>query len=89
MDKLEERLQHLTIPDFYPLLMLTDTNTDDNSKIAEMVRLPLSIRETDIEYQFHRMILFQRYLESKYYPRIMPIYGSVICIPIYYIDFRT
>ncbi|KAI6653363.1 hypothetical protein LOD99_3583 [Oopsacas minuta] len=63
MDKLNERLNHLTTPDFYPLLILTDQSIPPQIP-KDSIGLPASIKEKDVEYQFHRVILFRRLLES-------------------------
>ena len=39
------------------------------STVHESAKLPLAIRERDIEYQFHRVIVFSRLLEGYPYSR--------------------
>ena len=65
MGKLHERLEHLTTPDFYPLLTLTDQSIPPQIP-KDSMSLPASIKEKDVEYQFHRVIMFRRLLESKF-----------------------
>lgn len=50
--------------DFIGLLIVytREYRVDD----AEVRNLPLVIRERDVEYQFHRMLLFHRLLKVKY-----------------------
>lgn len=63
MDTLYQRLQHIPLSGYYPLI-------HNKSKIIakfdvplyEVNGLPLIIRERDPEYQFHRVILLRRLL---------------------------
>jgi len=58
LDLLVNRLQHLKITDYDPLIdhvKESDSTTD---------KLPLVIREKDTEYQFHRIVLFDRLLSA-------------------------
>ena len=44
---------------------LTSRSYEVPGPAPDMTDLPLIIREKDIEYQFHRVILFQRLLEVR------------------------
>ena len=68
MEKLNERLNHLTTPDFYPLLILTDQSIPPQIP-KDSLTLPASIKEKDVEYQFHRIVMFRRLLESEFHLR--------------------
>ncbi|XP_050532151.1 TBC domain-containing protein kinase-like protein isoform X2 [Daktulosphaira vitifoliae] len=56
LDLLANRLQHLKITDYYPSI----DEIKERSDVTDT--LPLVIREKDTEYQFHRIILFDRLL---------------------------
>lgn len=58
LDLLVNRLQHLKITDYDPLIDKIKECDDTTDK------LPLVIREKDTEYQFHRIVLFDRLLSS-------------------------
>ena len=64
MEKLNERLNHLTTPDFYPLLILSDQSIPPQVP-KDSQALPPSIKDKDVEYQFHRVVIFRRLLEGK------------------------
>ena len=85
MDKLIERLNHLTTPDFYPLLILNDQSIPPQIP-KDSVALPASIKEKDVEYQFHRVVMFRRLLESELISSIghLHSYYSLNCI-LYYL----
>lgn len=44
------------------------------SSMHESAKLPLAIKEKDVEYQFHRVIMFSRLLES--YPHSLKLIVS-------------
>lgn len=56
LDLLMARLAHVSPIQFLPLVDVPSAETSDTS------RLPRVIRERDTEYQFHRLILFERLL---------------------------
>lgn len=58
LDLLVSRLQHLKITDYEPLI----DQMNEHNNITE--KLPLIIRERDTEYQFHRIVLFDRLLSA-------------------------
>ncbi|CAG0915447.1 unnamed protein product [Notodromas monacha] len=65
LDQLRSRLQNLSPRSYYPLLdeiEKSDGPFSESSK--EAVKLPLVIREKDVEYQLHRMLVFKRLLEG-------------------------
>lgn len=58
---LRNRLEHIDSVAYYPLVVTEDLFKIDLSATEE---LPLVIREKDVEYQFHRIILFERLLDG-------------------------
>ncbi|KAF2351881.1 Rab-GTPase-TBC domain [Trinorchestia longiramus] len=62
---LECRLAHILPATYYPLIMQQEDSTDN----IEARKLPLVIREKDVEYQLHRIILFRRLLKAYPYYR--------------------
>jgi len=58
LDLLVNRLQHLKITDYEPFIDQIKERNDTTEK------LPLVIREKDTEYQFHRIVLFDRLLSA-------------------------
>lgn len=58
LDLLINRFQHLKITDYNPLIDKIKERDDTADK------LPLIIREKDTEYQFHRIVLFDRLLST-------------------------
>ncbi|EDO40792.1 predicted protein [Nematostella vectensis] len=65
--QLRERLRHLDEAVYYPLI----EEDDPASKTAmlDSAELPLVIRERTVDYQFHRVVLFQRLLLGYPYTR--------------------
>ncbi|XP_045492312.1 TBC domain-containing protein kinase-like protein [Colias croceus] len=57
LDILKNRLAHISPHDFYPLM-------HERRKEYDAVTLPKIIREKDTEYQFYRLIWFQRLLHG-------------------------
>lgn len=72
MQSLQQRIAQLPFSAFHPLLE-TSSCIIPTDEPPEAGSLPLIIREKDIEYQFHRVILFQRLL----------LVG--VCIPVKYL----
>ncbi|XP_071951591.1 TBC domain-containing protein kinase-like protein isoform X2 [Antedon mediterranea] len=69
LDQLRERLQNVDEEAYYPLLedeksMGSLPHSTSNNSISETANLPLIIREKDIEYQFHRVVLYERLLKG-------------------------
>jgi len=66
LDELEKRLAKMPIEILHPLLeggdLEFEKRQEDFDKMNE--RQPLGVRETDFEYQFHRLILFERLVTS-------------------------
>lgn len=58
LDLLVNRLQHLKITDYVPRIDKVKERKDTTGN------LPLVIREKDTEYQFHRIVLFERLLSA-------------------------
>ena len=72
-------------------LLLIVSHSDDGEEVQrsfqsqpsaqhESARLPLVIKEKDVEYQFHRLVLFSRLLESYPYSRERIISEAIIDI---------
>jgi len=59
LDQLRHRLEHIDPMCYYPLVVEDDLYPID---LSETAKLPLVIREKDVEYQYHRIILFERLL---------------------------
>lgn len=57
---LQAHLAHIPLESYYPIITKSEYRVDD----AEVRHLPLVIRERDVEYQFHRMLLFHRLLKA-------------------------
>ncbi|XP_013390013.1 TBC domain-containing protein kinase-like protein [Lingula anatina] len=72
LDQLRQRLKDIPEEAYYPLL--EDENSiqgnmqagpeQNSEETSETSRLPLVIKEKDVEYQFHRIILFSRLLKG-------------------------
>lgn len=63
LNLLKSRLSHISPHDFYPLM-------HERKKQYDAVTLPKIIRERDTEYQFYRLLWFQRLLHG--YPHTAP-----------------
>ncbi len=63
-DNLIKRLKSLDTAFYYPLIDQTRDITANTETLKLTSTQPLSIRETDIEYQFNRLVLFSRYLSA-------------------------
>ncbi|ESO83835.1 hypothetical protein LOTGIDRAFT_132681 [Lottia gigantea] len=71
-DQLRNRLQDIEEKAYYPLL--EDDNlglptSPSSGDLSDTASLPLVIKERDIEYQFHRIILYERLLKAYPYKR--------------------
>lgn len=80
LGQLRKRLEHIDATAYYPLVVEDDLCPVDTSETA---KLPLVIREKDVEYQFHRIILFERLLEGYPYTRDRIVKEARIDIPPY------
>lgn len=74
LELLMTRLSHIPTRDFYPLLTCPREHN-------ETALLPKIIRERDTEYQFHRLILFQRLLRGYPYTADLIRTEAAIDIP--------
>lgn len=77
-NQLNERLQKVPKRAFYPVLHCPKL---PNNFGSEMQSLPLVIRERNIEYQFYRIVLFERLLEGYPFTQDMIIEQARIDIP--------
>ncbi|XP_056010659.1 TBC domain-containing protein kinase-like protein [Ostrea edulis] len=75
-EQLRKRLSEIDETAYYPLL--EDENghvstslpsSPSNSDLSETASLPLVIKEKDIEYQFHRIILYERLIKGYPYKK--------------------
>jgi TBC domain-containing protein kinase-like protein len=80
LSQLRQRLKNIDDRAFYPLLE-GDGSYEIPGPAPETASLPLIIRETDIEYQFHRVILFQRLLEGYPFTRDRILHEAKVDIP--------
>ncbi|XP_077869431.1 TBC domain-containing protein kinase-like protein, partial [Saccoglossus kowalevskii] len=73
IDQLRKRLENIDETAYYPLLedeKSSNLHTSPSSgELSEAANLPLIIREKDIEYQFHRIILYERLLKGYPYTK--------------------
>ena len=80
LDQLRHRLRHIDLIACYPLVVEDDLYPVD---LSETASLPLVIREKDVEYQYHRIILFERLLLGYPYTRDRIMKEARIDIPPY------
>ncbi|XP_013793226.1 TBC domain-containing protein kinase-like protein, partial [Limulus polyphemus] len=72
LDQLKQRLKDIDPVIYYPLIENGSTSLPSNVSsidLQETASLPLLIKEKDIEYQLHRVILFERLLNAYPYKR--------------------
>ncbi|CAF3339251.1 unnamed protein product [Rotaria sp. Silwood1] len=71
LKELENRFNDMPIEILHPLLEGGDPEFDKRQEeLDKMIeRQPLAVRENDFEYQFHRLILFERLLSSYPYQK--------------------
>ncbi|XP_076066691.1 TBC domain-containing protein kinase-like protein [Oratosquilla oratoria] len=60
LENLKKRLASIPLEKHYPLVTQGELIADE----LEMSNLPLVIRERDVEYQFHRLLVFERLLKA-------------------------
>lgn len=75
-EQLRNRLSEVDEKAYYPLLEDEQSNTNgslplspSSSDLSNTASLPLVIKEKDVEYQFHRVILYERLLKAYPYKR--------------------
>ncbi|XP_065665878.1 TBC domain-containing protein kinase-like protein [Hydra vulgaris] len=61
LHQLRHRLSNINPTAYYPLVIEDDLYPTDTSETA---KLPLIIKENNVEYQFHRIVLFDRLLNG-------------------------
>ncbi|XP_035681915.1 TBC domain-containing protein kinase-like protein [Branchiostoma floridae] len=72
LEELRQRLENIDDTAFFPLLedeRTTSPISPSGNDLSETQSLPLVIRERDIEYQFHRVVLYERLLKAYPYKR--------------------
>ncbi|KAK2151091.1 hypothetical protein LSH36_376g04007 [Paralvinella palmiformis] len=91
LDQLRQRLHHVDAACYYPLLE-TRANGDfkknnsihpsaSSGDLTTTSKLPLVIREKDVEYQFHRIILYERLLQGYPYTKSRIVKEARVDIP--------
>lgn len=93
-EQLRQRLSKIAATAYYPLLEDENglnmsngstggllSSSSSSSDLQDSVKLPLVIRERDVEYQFHRIILFERLLAAYPYKRLHILKECRIDIP--------
>ncbi|XP_062592920.1 TBC domain-containing protein kinase-like protein, partial [Saccostrea cucullata] len=87
-EQLRKRLSEIEETAYYPLLedensqvSSTLPSSSSNSEISETANLPLVIRERDVEYQFHRVILYERLIKGYPYKKNHIFKESRVDIP--------
>lgn len=78
LDRVRERMSHVEPAAHFPLLVEKDPCSWESS---EMRYLPVVIRERDVEYQFSRIVIFQRLLDGYPYTRDKIIKEARVDIP--------
>lgn len=78
LNTLVERLACVKKQDYYPLVLTDQYRTNYG---AQMETLPVVIRESNTEYQFHRVLLFSKLLKGYPFTRDRIIAESQIDIP--------
>lgn len=84
LEPLRHRLRDVDEGIYYPLIQYIQnglTATTSLSDLQETATLPLVIKEKDIEYQLHRIILYRRLLEAYPYKRPQIIREAKVDIP--------
>lgn len=79
LTQLRERLKNVDPSAYFPLIEEDDPYS--RCALLDTADLPLTIRETTVDYQFHRIVLFQRLLEGYPYTRDRIIREARIDIP--------
>jgi len=79
LTQLRERLKNVDPSAFFPLIEEEDPSS--RYALLDTADLPLTIRETTVDYQFHRIVLFQRLLEGYPYTRERIVREARIDIP--------
>ncbi|XP_011410154.1 PREDICTED: TBC domain-containing protein kinase-like protein [Amphimedon queenslandica] len=85
MEQLRKRLQSKGIEDYYPIMpdpevVKNDRRSvvNDSEQLLQLSKLPLQIKEKDIDYQFHRLILYRRLLEAYPYTKELIITEAIV-----------
>lgn len=84
LEPLRHRLRDIDPEIYYPLIeyeMNGYSSSSCLSTLKETAKLPLVIKEKDVEYQLYRIILFKRLLEAYPYKRSQILHEAKIDIP--------
>lgn len=79
LTQLRERLKNVDPSAYFPLIEEEDPSS--RYALLDTADLPLTIRETTVDYQFHRIVLFQRLLDGYPYTRDRIVREARIDIP--------
>ncbi|XP_063231826.1 TBC domain-containing protein kinase-like protein [Bacillus rossius redtenbacheri] len=77
---LYQRLEHLPPHTFFPLIEIK-SNIIQTEELLDAASLPLVIRERDTEYQFHRVVLYDRLLKCYPYKKATIVKEAAKDIP--------
>jgi len=70
LDTLYQRLVHMPLTSYYPLVEVkSEIIAREDGEQLEAAALPLVIRERDTEYQFHRIVLYDRLIKGYPYKK--------------------
>ncbi|XP_069678323.1 TBC domain-containing protein kinase-like protein [Periplaneta americana] len=70
LDTLYQRLVHMPLTSYYPLIETkSEIIEKEVEEPSEAASLPLVIRERDTEYQFHRVVLYDRLIKGYPYKK--------------------
>ncbi|XP_021940580.1 TBC domain-containing protein kinase-like protein isoform X2 [Zootermopsis nevadensis] len=70
LDTLYQRLVHVPLTSYYPLVEIkSEIISKEDGEQLEAASLPLIIRERDTEYQFHRIVLYDRLIKGYPYKK--------------------
>ncbi|XP_035208219.1 TBC domain-containing protein kinase-like protein isoform X2 [Stegodyphus dumicola] len=84
LEPLKHRLRDVDPDIYYPLIEYSLNGITPShclSTLNETAKLPLVIKEKDVEYQLHRIILFKRLLEAYPYKRSQILHEAKVDIP--------
>jgi TBC domain-containing protein kinase-like protein len=85
LDQLNKRLMSKSTDDYYPIVADPEEKKSDrtsivrsNEQLLTLSKLPLLIKEKDIDYQFHRLIYYRRLLEGYPYTRDIILTEAIV-----------
>ncbi|XP_054721320.1 TBC domain-containing protein kinase-like protein [Uloborus diversus] len=84
LEPLKHRLRDVDPEVYYPLTEYVLNGIHNSScfqALIETAKLPLIIKEKDVEYQLHRNIMFKKQLEAYPYKRAQILYDAKVDVP--------